>query len=355
MVTYRLAEEKDYPTINSFYNRIYSSSRTIEQFIWEFHDCPFGRSIYVIAEDGDKIVGTNCVIPIELVCADKSILRTGKSEDTLVDPDYRGQGIFFKMYEFLFEKCREANIKVIWGFTSAKKPFKKLGFEIPFDHKQSLAVNRLAGSYRYLSSLNSKNKSIDKIKIAGLCFLAKVKTLGKLKKHELAYRVQENSHVVQQVDDLISDNLSKAKGTFAIHQTSTFQEWRIYNNPNFYKVHTYSFYDKDENLVGLILFNSHASQIAFVCQSTFHSSLSKAEKVKMLQHATRLLFDSGIVIVRNWHFSTNEINREEAAIFKDASYTFLDRGIGFVWKELDKVEVIPEDFYLSRIATQGIL
>ena len=85
MVTYRLATPDDYEKINSFYNRIYQSNRTIEQFLWEFNDGPFGRSIYVIAEDNGKIVGTNCVIPIELVTSNNRIIRSGKSEDTLVE------------------------------------------------------------------------------------------------------------------------------------------------------------------------------------------------------------------------------------------------------------------------------
>ncbi len=87
MVEYRQANESDYVNINNFHNRIYSSNRTLEQFYWEFHNCPHGKSIYIIGEDGDKIVGTNCVIPIELIDSNKNIILTGKSEDTLVDPD----------------------------------------------------------------------------------------------------------------------------------------------------------------------------------------------------------------------------------------------------------------------------
>ena len=100
MVNYKLAIEEDYSMINDFYNRIHGLNRSIDEFYWEFHNCPFGKSIYVIAKDGDKIVGTNCVIPIDLIYSDNSIIKSGKSEDTLVDPDYRGQNIFNNIYEF---------------------------------------------------------------------------------------------------------------------------------------------------------------------------------------------------------------------------------------------------------------
>ena len=88
MVTYRLATENDYQNINDFHNRIYQKNRTMNEFRWEFHNCPFGKSIYVIATDEGKVVGTNCVIPIVLANSKSELILTGKSEDTLVDPEY---------------------------------------------------------------------------------------------------------------------------------------------------------------------------------------------------------------------------------------------------------------------------
>ena len=353
MIAYRLATKDDYENINSFHNRIYKSNRTPEEFAWEFVDGPFGPSIYVIAEDNGKVVGTNCVIPIDLVCADKKVIRTGKSEDTLVDPDYRGQNIFFNIYEFLFEKCREAKIKVIWGFTAAKKPFLKLGFEIPFDHEQCLAVNHILTSYRYLSSLNSKNKTIDKLKILGLCIISKLRTTGKKGIGKLNYRVEENP-VIEGVSDLIFENQSRSGSVFAIHQTPEFQDWRLYKNPNYHKIHTFGFYNNEDRLMALIVFSSHRNKTAYICQATFHPTLDNAERIRLLKYATKKIFNSGIALIRNWLFDINTLNHEEILVYKSAGYTHLKRGIGFVWKKLDTIEIEPTDFYLSRISTQGV-
>ena len=354
MVSYRLAEESDYENINLFHNRIYNTHRSMEMFLWEFHNCPHGKSIYVIAEDEGKIVGTNCVIPINLIDSKQQIIKSGKSEDTLVDPEYRGQKIFYHIYEFLFEKCKEAKVQVIWGFTSAKKPFKNLGFEVPFDHEQSLAVKDIRKSYSYLSSLNSQNKPADKIKIFGLCLLSRTKFLAKQNSKKLAYRIEKDQKIVSGVDQLILDSQLKSDSLFAIHQTKEFQDWRIYKNPNFHKVHTYSAY-KDNDLVALIVFNSHVNQVAYVCQSTFHNVLSEIDKVQILRSVTRMLFDEGIVLIRNWHFQTNRATIEEATIFKRAGYSYVDRGIGLVWKKLDEIDIVPQMLHLSRIATQGTI
>ena len=356
MVKYRLAQEDDYEKINDFHNRLYDSNRTIEQFYWGFHNCPFGQSIYVIAEDEDKIVGTNCVIPIDLVTSDKLIIRSGKSEDTLVDPEYRGQKICYNMYDFLFEKCNDQGIQVIWGFTTAIKPLKNSGFSIPFDNQQSLVVNNIWRSYKYLSSLNNKNRVIDKLKILGLCVISKIKTIGRLKCQLTGYCITEDEKIVDVVNDLINSNLSSLNQSFAIHQNSDFQRWRIYQNPNYNKIHTYGFYDKYNNLIALIILNSHSNKVAYISQTTlFHEKLAVVEKIKILQYVTRKMFNLGICLIRNWHFDTNSLNKQEIKFFVDAGYTHLQRGIGFVWKELDNINLKPEKFYLSRIATQGVI
>ncbi len=356
MVNYRLAEEKDYESINAFYNKMYSANRTLEQFYWEFHNGPFGAAIYVVALDDDKVIGTNCVIPIELMTYDNKTIRSGKSEDTLVDPAYRGQKIFYGIYEYLFEKCEEAGIEVIWGFTSAKKPFKKLGFTVPYDHQQSLLVSDVRASYKFLSALNVKNKALDKFKILGLCLMSKMKGLGTTLKKNTEYELRVNEEVSSdRINALIRSRFSKGDNSFAINQNTDFQKWRIYNNPNFHKVHTYSLYNKKSELMGVIVFNSHKNKVAYVCQTTFHEGVCKQAISSILKEATKDLFSKGIVLVRNWHFDVNEYNREEIKLYKVSGYTYLEKGIGMVWKEIGGAKIDAKGFHLSRIATQGVL
>ncbi len=143
MINYVVATEEDYKSINDFYNRLHNSDRSIEQFRWEFHNGPVMTGIYIIAKDTEKdtVIGSQAVIPINLVTANGEIILSGKSEDTLVDPNYRGKRIFNNMYEMLFDECTKAGINYIWGFTTAKKPFLKMDFEIPWSHSQTLIVN----------------------------------------------------------------------------------------------------------------------------------------------------------------------------------------------------------------------
>lgn len=355
MVKYRQAIEKDYKSINDFYNRIYSSNRTLKQFYWEFHNCPCGKSIYIIAEDGEKIVGTNCVIPIELINSNKQIILTGKSEDTLVDPDYRGQNIFYNLYQLLFEKCIEHDIKVVWGFTSAYKPFKKLGFDIPYEHQQNLVVNKIFSSYIYLSGLNKNNILLDRMKIFGLCIYSKLKFTNSTNSSVLKRFHISRQEILEQITDLIHTNLNANEDTIAIHQSPEFQKWRIYQNPNYHRVHTFGFYDKNDRLKGLIVVNSHPDKIAYISHSIFHAELKQEEIIAMITYTTKEMFKDGITLIRNWLFDHNSYNTNEIELYKRAKYTILNRGIGLVWKELQGFQLNPKGFHLSRIATQGVI
>jgi GNAT superfamily N-acetyltransferase len=354
MITYRLATPSDYIKINEFHNQIDKPNRTIEQFYWEFRDCPFGPSIYVIAEDGDRIVGTNCVIPIQLIDSKGALIKSGKSEDTLVDPAYRGQNIFNNIYDFLFEESKKQGISLIWGFTSATKAFERLGFEIPFYHHQGLAVNRVIPSFNFLKSLNPKNGILNIVKILGLTIVSKLKYNLNLLPHFFEFELSENQRTANFSVKLIKMNLEESKKCFAIFQNEKFQKWRIYDNPNYYNIYSFTFKNKQEQVVAIIEINSTMNNVAYINQSTFDPSLSEKSKAKILRKITDQLFKKGIVIVRNWLFNTSELNKSEISVYEKAGFFYLNRGNGMVWKKLDESDFMPQDFYLSRIASQGI-
>ena len=66
------------------------------------------------------------------------------------------------------------------------------------------------------------------------------------------------------------------------------------------------------------------------------------------------LFKKGNKMVRTWLFKTNELNKIEIQFYDKAGFFHLNKGIAFVWKKMDDIELSAEDFYLSRIASQGI-
>jgi GNAT superfamily N-acetyltransferase len=176
----RLLQDDELYFANRFFNETYKTNRSDKDFTWEFLNGPAGKALYVAAIDTAvtdrlKIVGIQCAIPLEMMCNDGTIILTAKSEDTLVDPAYRGQKLFERMYDLLFQASRDRGIKYIWGFTPAVKAFERIGFEIPFQASQALLVKRPLEASKYLSSLNAKNKRLDRLKILLLCFASYLK------------------------------------------------------------------------------------------------------------------------------------------------------------------------------------
>src|SRR5947207_3116997 len=97
----RLIRPEEYTFANDLYNTVYGSKREFSRFEWEFLHAPFGKAIYVVAIDknksGNPVIGTQSAIPIILLNSKGDEILTAKSEDTLLDPSYRGKKIFEKM------------------------------------------------------------------------------------------------------------------------------------------------------------------------------------------------------------------------------------------------------------------
>jgi len=354
MIAYRIATESDYQNINDFHNRIYKKTRTLDQFYWEFHNAPAGKSIYIIATDDEKVIGTQCVIPIFLSNSKGALISSGKSEDTLVDPTYRGQNVFYRMYELLFEACSKNGIKVIWGFTSATKAFKKMGFDIPFDHKQQLVVNKVLPSHKYLASLNVKNKVFDKVKILGLSVLSGTSWSFRTSPARFDGYIFSDDNVTD-IGSLLESNLNINPDYFAIDQSSDFLKWRIYTNPNYLRVHTYSLRDPNGELKGVAYANSHQNGVTYIIQSLFAPDLPFEQRVAFIDSFTHSLFKTGSIMIRNWVFDHNPYNQSEIKEYQSARYTHLDRGVSLVWKLMDGFKLDPSGFMLSRLATQGTI
>jgi len=356
MIEYLIATEKDYKDINNFYNRLHNSNRTIEQFRWEFHDGPVMNGIYIIAKDTEKniVIGSQAVIPINLITADGTIILSGKSEDTLVDPNYRGKRIFNNMYEKLFEECTKTGINYIWGFTTAKKPFLKMDFEIPWSHSQTLIVNNPIESYKYLASLNKNNTLIDKTKILGLSMVSKLKgfSLKAISKNS-GYEIKEEKAL--NVLDLTKEVIQKnGDDSFGIYQDEAYQKWRFYNNPNLETIDSFTI-THNGRLVGTFISNTNKEKIAYIAQCLLSPSLSPEAKKEFISYCTLQLYNNGVHLIRNWNFIHTPINNQEIKDFEASGYIHLERGVPFVWKtQIDK-GLSVSNFVISRIASEGTI
>lgn len=345
---YRLAVESDYVEINDFYNKMYHKNRSLEEFYWAFHNTPFGPALYVIALDDGKIIGTNAVIPIELKL-DNEVILSGKSEDTLVHPDYRGKEVFKGMYALLFQTCRDRGIQFIWGFTNAKKPFNRMGFEIPFDAQQCIAVHAVFKSYNVF---RRKHQGLLKnIKYLLFCCVSKVYLVTKMRKIKSRFKLVKNNIQIGKLQALI-DQRQRQSDWFSIHENSAFVQWRIYQNPYFKVVNTFSYYSEEE-LVGFVSVATNTDNVSCIQQLFFSKQLTPQDQVHVLQEVMQHVFYQGTIMIKNWVFGTTLKNLEQKNNYINSGYLHLKKGQGFVWKNLDQLVLNPKNFQLSHLASLG--
>jgi GNAT superfamily N-acetyltransferase len=87
-----------------------------ETWCWQFRRNPAGEALCALAQDHDRIVGQYAVIPTRFSVQGKET-RFALSCDTMIDPDYRRQGLFTALAREAYRRIRsESGITTVWGF-----------------------------------------------------------------------------------------------------------------------------------------------------------------------------------------------------------------------------------------------
>lgn len=347
-IVIRLLQERDIRQINDLYQKAYEVNRPAGKFKWEFQQGPAGPAIYVVAVDpeANRVIGTQCAIPLYVTNGSGDKILTAKSEDTLVDPDYRGRSVFEKMYALLFDECRRAGIVAIWGFTYAIKPFKELGFDIPFRCDFGMLVFDPGRTFNYLNSLKAERTITEKVKIAGLIALSRLKYIFQGNVSSKGLRISK---------DLQTDlaNLPPNQpGVFYLRLDSKFLEWRLRTNPYPNSHLYYALVDNAGSQVGSVVC-SRTAEVSYIMHLAFARELPEGVKVNFINSVTRDLLTKTAVL-RFWGFTHNETGKKEISLLKKAGFFFTNQGISFMWKKLDETSSLDvRNFGLSRMAAQG--
>jgi GNAT superfamily N-acetyltransferase len=347
----RLLKSDELDKANKLYSTVYKKERSYDHFIWEFLHGPAGEAIYIGAFDGDRLVGTQAAIPLFFIDGKGSRILTAKSEDTLLDPEYRGRGLFDKMYTVLFDKCKEKGIAAIWGFTYAKKPFLKIGFEIPFETNNSILVFEPIKAYKYLSSLNQQNKFKEKLLIFGLSWYSYIKNALNIK-----YHVDHSMKVYfNEVSDLenLSIKILADEHSQTLLQNREYLKWRIDLNPyeNSYKEAL--LIDGKNDKLASVIFNLRQDGIAYIEQVLVLKDISDNHKRGFICEVIREIKRSGATIIRFWGMTGSQYNQREIDLLSRCGFKFTRRGTAFVYKKLNSSALIGDRLVVSRLFTQG--
>ncbi len=341
-------ESSEIQSVNKVYNTAYGNIRPDSYFEWEFVSSPWGRAIYIIAEDlekeGNKIVGTQSAIPIMLTNGKEKVL-TAKSEDTFVDPAYRGQKLFDKMYDLLFSECVKAGIKYIWGFTYARKPFEKIGFTVPFSSIQGILVKKPWKAAEVLINLNPENNYRDKIKIH-------LGTLYNFLYSKLKIRSGDLTDIGNNFDFFVTkqNQILKDNSLWSIEFSEKYIDWRIKQNP--YKNTFYSVVTNDS----AVIINNKTDGTLYLEEIILNTPNSDKLMEEMFNTINTINKNLTYSLMRYWGFDTNILNKIQINLLRSCGFTFINKGTFFVWKKLDgknEITIDPNNLLISRLYTQG--
>jgi len=94
--------------------------RTPELFGWKHFENPFGRSLALVAETDDRIVGLRAFMRWDLTTPDGSVVRCVRAVDTATHPDYHRRGIFRRLTEETLELAVAKDIDLVFNTPNEK-------------------------------------------------------------------------------------------------------------------------------------------------------------------------------------------------------------------------------------------
>jgi hypothetical protein len=276
-------------------------------------------------------------------------ILSAKSEDTLVSPSHRGKQIFEKMYAYLFEECKKQNIRLIWGFTYADKPFKKLGFEVPYKACMGILTQEVFKATAYFNALSVNRRFKEKLSILALSLFSKCKAILKLSGSGQLPELKTGSLEFSGPEL----NYIHAEHQFGLLLDADFLNYRIHNNPYGAVYNTLS-HSQNGQLEIAITYSISEQGVCYMVHLYLSPNTSANELRRFFRSFLKTREIQNSKVIRFWGFRHNSQNKKEVELLSACGFTFINKGICTVWKSLDEtLKLKPKDFVLSRMASQG--
>lgn len=179
------------------------TSLPLSEEIWNYKHVnnPFGKSIVLVAEENNKIIGLRAFMRWQWTCNAK-IYNTFRAVDTATHPEHQGKGVFKKLTLKAVELAKKEGDHFVFNTPNdqSRPGYLKMGWEVVDNIVVSLQPGY--GSF------------------------------WKLKSKEFSYKVdiQANDEDLKKLCAVWNSNLKADKKLFT-SKTPNFLKWRYQNNP----------------------------------------------------------------------------------------------------------------------------
>jgi len=343
----------------------------MSQWRWEFADNTYGQTPipFAFAKVDDKIVGTQAFIPIRMIDRD-GVYWTAKSEATLVDPDYRGQRLFEKMYELLFRYAEEHEFSYVWGFTPAIKAFTRLEFTVPGVTQQLFMPFSSRSVTAMLGKLprDRPGGARDRIKAATLRAGITAARMASAVSIALTSRKLPSGLEIRtmQEPDAQAGNCCKRFieqwGGTTIYRDSNYLRWRLFENP-YVKSVVRAIYEGDE-LLGWTAYTLGDDGLGYLVDMLISCDESRYKPSSLIRilllEAVLGTRNMGATGIRGWRVNQHPFDRLVCREARKVGFYHIKRGHSVVLYNCPAQRVRAgygkfDDWYISRIYTEGVL
>jgi GNAT superfamily N-acetyltransferase len=337
----------------SFHNAAYGDDRRPEHWMWEYKGNYPDSFVFTIIKDEEQIIATQGMIPIYIYVRGKRLL-SGKSENTLLHPKYRGGGLFQDLYEFAASLCKAKGMKCIWGYTSAVKAFRRFRFRT-FEHVMHASVSilslRCALSGVYEQNIDMMRKAVKSLALF-LSWLYASMLRATCWPSARGLLVRERLADQQDIDNLYERLGNRCPDLIHISLDERYLRWRIYNHPIF-KYRTYFVYENDL-LRAYAFVNTHNRRMAYLTDFTFESV--NAGKF-LLQRALSEMRAEGIEAVTFWGNKRNPTIERTFKLLQRFGFRRKETAMHFVLRNLsfgDEESLLDvTNWYMNGLWTEG--
>nr|MBN2276732.1 GNAT family N-acetyltransferase [candidate division Zixibacteria bacterium] len=367
----RLITSGEEELCNQFHNRIFKHDRTLLQWRWDFvlNNYRADSIPYAVAVDKGRIVGTQAFIPIRMIDRE-GVYWTAKSEETLVDPDYRGQRLFEKMYALLFDFAADHGFAHVWGFTPAIKAFERLNFTIPGKTEQIFMPFSTRSVPIFLDKGRTDRKAMvrNSLKMGAMYFgCAAAQSLSSIRFGVGRRRILQNLQIRTpdkpdpQMGEVCKRFIDKWGGT-TIYRDHDYLQWRLFDNP-YVKGIVRAIYNEDE-LCGWVAFALGDDGLGYLVDVMAAGNYGQHREEDiigaLLIEAVMGARNMGAVGIRGWHVNCHPFDRLILQVAKKTGFYHSKRGHSVVLYNCgageDRVSFKRfDDWYVSRIYTEGVL
>lgn len=257
-----------------FHNSYYGTERKPEHWIWQYKNYEPDKVVFTTARHNGKLIGTQAMMPVYMRIGEQCIL-TGKSENTLLLPEYRGKKVMKELYKYAIDLCQDRGFEFIWGFTPAINVFRKFGF---FVYPVPLIFCRLGLNFvaSAASRFRKPNPFWRKIAAMGgysFFYLKNIRHIGvPFLQQQPDYQISKEIIEISQINELQNKLHMKHKAIMSVLLDEKYIAWRIRSH-SFLKYQEYQVLRKGElQAFAFVVFNQGTVSISCLLSLDEHAT-----------------------------------------------------------------------------------